>query len=74
MVEPTFLIIPRNDGVVVSIDGNVTTKQMDATQMLDLALRCLNAGLEMKREEEKERTEDDESQSSISLHKVSESL
>lgn len=74
MVQPTFLIIPRNDGVAVSIDGTIHLKQMDATQMLDLALRCLNAGLEMKREEEKERTEDDESQSSISLRKVSESL
>jgi len=74
MVGPTFLIIPRNDGVTVSIDGVLRTKEMNATQMLNLALQCLNAGLEMKREEEKERTEDDESQSSISLRTVSESL
>lgn len=70
MVQPTFLIIPRNDGVAVSIDGTIHLKQMDATQMLDLALRCLNAGLEMKREEEKETTEDREGQASISLRNV----
>jgi hypothetical protein len=65
MVEPTFLIIPRNDGVVVSLDGVCHVKQMDATQMLDLALRCLNAGLEMKRNEEAQQTEDKEEEPSI---------
>ena len=73
MVEPTFLIIPRNDGVAVSIDGTIHLKQMDATQMLDLALRCLNAGLEMKREEEKA-AKDCEGQSPISLREMSEGL
>ena len=73
MVEPTFLIIPRNDGVAVSIDGTIHLKQMNATQMLDLALRCLNAGLEIKREEEKA-AKDCEGQSPISLREVSESL
>lgn len=65
MVEPTFLIIPRSDGVVVSLDGVCHVKQMDATQMLDLALRCLNAGLEMKRNEEAQQTEDTEEEPSI---------
>ena len=65
MVEPTFLIIPRNDGVVVSLDGVCHVKQMDATQMLDLALRCLNAGLEMKRNEEAQQTEGKEEEPSI---------
>ena len=73
MVEPTFLIIPRNDGVAVSIDGTIHLKQMNATQMLDLALRCLNAGLEMRREEEKA-AKDCEGQSPISLREVSEGL
>ncbi len=73
MVEPTFLIIPRNDGVAVSIDGTIHLKQMNATQMLNLALRCLNAGLEMKREEEKA-AKDCEGQSPISLREVSEGL
>ena len=65
MVEPNFLIIPRNDGVVVSLDGVCHVKQMDATQMLDLALRCLNAGLEMKRNEEAQQTEGKEEEPSI---------
>ena len=65
MVEPTFLIIPRSDGVVVSLDGVCHVKQMDATQMLDLALRCLNAGLEMKRNEAAQQTEDTEEEPSI---------
>ena len=65
MVEPTFLIIPRNDGVAVSIDGTIHLKQMNATQMLNLALRCLNAGLEMKRNEEAQQTEDKEEEPSI---------
>ena len=65
MVKPTFLIIPRNDGVVVSLDGVCHVKQMDATQMLDLALRCLNAGLEMKRNEEAQQTEGKEEEPSI---------
>ena len=65
MVEPTFLIIPRNDGVVVSLDGVCHVKQMDATKMLDLALLCLNAGLEMKRNEEAQQTEDKEEEPSI---------
>ena len=73
MVQPTFLIIPRTDGVAVSIDGTIHLKQMDATQMLDLALRCLNAGLEMKREEEKA-AKDCEGQSPISLREMSEGL
>jgi hypothetical protein len=46
---------------------------MDSTQMLDLALRCLNAGLEMKREEEKA-ARDCEDQSLISLREMSEGL
>ena len=67
------MIIPRNDGVVVSLDGVCHVKQMDSTQMLDLALRCLNAGLEMKREEEKA-ARDCEDQSLISLREMSEGL
>ena len=40
MVEPTFLIIPRNDGIVVSLDGRCHTKPMNATEMLNHALLC----------------------------------
>jgi len=65
MVGPTFLIIPRNDGVSVSIDGVLRTKRMDATQMLNLALQCLNVGLEMKRNEEAQQTEDHQEKESV---------
>ena len=65
MVGPTFLIIPRNDGVIVSIDGVLRTKEMNATEMLNLALQCLNVGLEMKRNEEAQQTEDTEKEPSI---------
>ena len=47
------LIIPRNDGVAVSIDGNVTIVEMQSEQMLELAYRCQLAGLEMLRQERK---------------------
>ena len=65
MVGPTFLIIPRNDGVIVSIDGVLRTKEMNATEMLNFALQCLNVGLEMKRNEEAQQTEDTEKEPSI---------
>ena len=65
MVGPTFLIIPRNDGIVVSLDGRCHTKPMNATEMLNHALLCLNKGLEMKRNEEAQQTEDTEEESSI---------
>ena len=47
------LIIPRNDGVAVHIDGNVTIIEMQSEQMLELAYRC-QAGLEMLRQEQRE--------------------
>lgn len=48
------LIIPRNDGIAVSIDGNVTIVEMQSEQMLELAYRCQKAGLEMLRQEQQE--------------------
>ena len=65
MVGPTFLIIPRNDGIVVSLDGRFHTKPMNAPEMLNHALLCLNKGLEMKRNEEAQQTEDTEEEPSI---------
>jgi len=47
------LIIPRNDGIAISMNGQVTLAQMSAQQMLDMALRCQKAGLEMLRNERK---------------------
>ena len=47
------LIIPRNDGMAVSAGGKVYIVEMSAEQMLDMALRCQQAGLEMLRNERK---------------------
>lgn len=43
------LIIPRNDGIALSLDGNLTIVEMDAEQMLEMAHRCQQVGLEMLR-------------------------
>ena len=47
------LLIPRNDGMAVSAGGKVYIVEMTAEQMLDMALRCQQAGLEMLRDEKK---------------------
>jgi hypothetical protein len=47
------LIIPRNDGMAVSAGGKVYIVEMSAEQMLDMALRCQQTGLEMLRNERK---------------------
>ncbi len=66
MDQPQFLIIPRaNDGVAVSIDGTIHVKQMQSTEMLQLALNCLAVGMEMKRNEEAQQTEDHEEEESV---------
>ncbi len=48
----TILVVPRPDGLLVSIDGVSHYRDMDATQLLWMAERFLKAGLEAKREEE----------------------
>ena len=45
------LLIPRNDGMAVSAGGKVYIVEMTAEQMLDMALRCQQAGMEMLRVE-----------------------
>jgi hypothetical protein len=45
------LLVPRNDGFLIVIDGEQTMKTMTAIEMLSLADRCLDAGLEMMRRE-----------------------
>ena len=52
------LIVPRPDGVLVSIDGVSHYKDMDSTQLLWMAERFLKAGLEAQREEKKAAKED----------------
>jgi len=53
MSQQTFLIIPRNDGVAVSIDGNLHIKKMDSKEMLTFTKRCFEAAMEMITEEER---------------------
>ena len=50
-MKEKILIIPRNDGMAVSAGGKVYIVEMTAEQMLDMALRCQQAGLEMMRVE-----------------------
>mgnify|MGYP007059440227 CR=1 FL=1 len=47
------MVVPRPDGLLVSIDGVSHYRDMDATQLLWMAGRFLNAGLEAQREEKK---------------------
>jgi len=47
------LIIPRNDGMAVSAGGKVYIVEMSAEQMLDMALRCQQVGMEMLRSEQR---------------------
>lgn len=46
-----ILLVPRNDGFAVSINGKLWIKEMNAEEMLWLSLRCQKAGLEMMRQE-----------------------
>ena len=49
----TILVVPRPDGLLVSVDGVSHYTDMDATQLLWMAERFLKAGLEAQREEKK---------------------
>ena len=52
------LIIPRNDGIAISLDGKVTIVEMQSEQMLEMAHRCQQVGLEMLRQERREASSD----------------
>ena len=47
-----ILIIPRNDGVGVSIGGEYHHITMDARQLFEMSQRFQQAGLEMLRQEQ----------------------
>ena len=49
-----ILIIPRNDGVGVSIGGEYHHITMDARQLFEMSQRFQQAGLEMLRQEQLE--------------------
>jgi hypothetical protein len=48
-----ILVVPRPDGMVVSIEGVTHFRDMNSTQLFWMAERFLNAGLEAQREEQK---------------------
>ena len=50
-MKEKVLIVPRNDGMAVSAGGKVYIVEMTAEQMLDMALRCQQVGMEMLRGE-----------------------
>ena len=50
-MKEKVLIIPRNDGMAVSAGGKVYIVEMSAEQMLAMALRCQQVGMEMLRSE-----------------------
>lgn len=52
--DKTMLVIPRSDGMVVRVQGQLYLKQMTSRDMLELSYRCLKAGLEMQREEDRD--------------------
>ena len=55
MHQHPFLIIPRNDGVAVRVDGNLHIKKMNSREMLTFAGRCFEVAMEMLKEEEREK-------------------
>ena len=52
-MKEKVLIIPRNDGMAVSAGGKVYFVEMTAEQMLEMALRCQQVGMEMLRSEQR---------------------
>lgn len=53
-MKQKILIIPRNDGIAISMgDGEVKIAEMSAQQMLAMALRCQQVGMEMLRNEQR---------------------
>ena len=52
--DKQMLVIPRSDGLVVRVQGQLYLKPMTSRDMLELSYRCLKAGLEMQREEDRD--------------------
>lgn len=52
--DKQMLVIPRADGLVVRVQGQLYLKPMASRDMLELSYRCLKAGLEMQREEDRD--------------------
>jgi hypothetical protein len=58
-----ILVIPRNDGLKISIEGKLHHKDMTPEQMMQMGIRFQQAALEMLRQEQRE----DASVQSVSL-------
>ena len=52
--DKQMLVIPRADGLVVRVQGQLYLKQMTSRDMIELSYRCLKAGLEMQGEEDRD--------------------
>lgn len=52
--DKQMLVVPRTDGLVVRVQGQLYLKPMTSRDMLELSYRCLKAGLEMQREEDRD--------------------
>ena len=52
--DKQMVVIPRADGLVVRVQGQLYLKAMTSRDMLELSYRCLKAGLEMQREEDRD--------------------
>lgn len=49
-----ILVIPRNDGLKVSIEGKLHHKDMTPEEMMHMGIRFQQAALEMLRQEQQE--------------------
>ena len=52
--DKQMLVIPRSDGLVVRVQGQLYLKPMTSHDMIELSYRCLKAGLEMQGEEDRD--------------------
>ena len=52
--DKQMLVIPRADGLVVRVQGQLYLKPMTSRDMIELSYRCLKAGLEMQGEEDRD--------------------
>tara|TARA_Y100000004_G_scaffold195072_1_gene261195 strand:- start:103 stop:291 length:189 start_codon:yes stop_codon:yes gene_type:complete len=56
-VDDRILLIPRNDGFVLSVKGRLYLVPQTSVQMMHLGIKCLQAGLEMQKIEESKKDE-----------------
>lgn len=52
--DKQMLVIPRADGLVVRVQGQLYLKPMTSRDMIELSYRCLKVGLEMQGEEDRD--------------------